>query len=236
MFSTKLKLSGIRASLLVIGFMLPMLPVQADVDAEKQPYTWLGPDQNIYVLQNRLYEKEGRVQVGLLGGFAGQSAYRTSYSVDGRATYYFIETFGFELFYQKFANRQNNTARAIESTNVRPDVLEVKNQLGALLHWAPWYAKINIFGTIVYFDWYLSGGVGRVGVNAIPGSAQGGAGRSADFTGYFLGTGHEYHLSDRWLVRMDFMNSWFKAPLRAVSGAPTWTTNLTFELGVGIKL
>lgn len=199
-------------------------------------YTWLQDGQKIYVLQNRIYPKEGHLQLHLLGGFAKQSSYRASNSLDARANYYFTEELGFEVFYQKFLNRNNNTFRAIESTSVRPDVLEVQNQTGALFHWAPWYAKINIFNTIVYFDWYLAAGAGRVNVDAIPGSSQGGTARNTSYTAYYFGTGHQYHLTETWMLRLDFTNAWFQAPLRAVSGAKTWTTNSTFEFGVGIKL
>jgi outer membrane beta-barrel protein len=203
-------------------------------------FSWLDPEKKIYVLQNRRYTKANKLLLSLGGGLAKTSPYRSSYQVDPRVAYYFSENWGFEVAYQIFSNGTNNNFKALSSTGVSPNILEVKNQLAALLHWAPWYAKINVFNSILYFDWYFTGGVGTVSTNAIAG-ANGttpnvGTAGNKSYTGLFFGTGHQYHVSERFVVRLDYTNVWFKAPERAISGANTNYTNSTFTVGVGLRL
>lgn len=207
---------------------------------EAYNFSWLDPEKKIYVLQNRRYTKANRVLMSINAGLADTSAYRTSYSIDPRLAYYFSEQFGIEVFYQMFSNKANNTFQALEGTNVLPNVLQVKSQIGALLHWAPWYAKINVFNTILYFDWYFSGGFGTVSTEAFPGrvgaTANAGTAGTKSYTGIYAGTGHQYHLNENWIVRLDFTNVWFKAPKNALSGEETYYNSSTFEVGLGVRL
>lgn len=207
---------------------------------EAYNFSWLDPEKKIYVLQNRRYTKANRLLLSASVGLADTSAYRTSYSIDPRLAYYFSEQFGIEVFYQMISNKENNTAKSLNSTNVAPNVLQVKNQIGALLHWAPWYAKINVFNWILYFDWYFSGGIGTVGTEAFPGrvgnTTNTGTAGQKSYTGYYLGTGHQYHLNENWIVRLDFTNVWFQAPKNAISDENTFYNSSTFEMGIGIRL
>lgn len=204
-------------------------------------FSWLDPDKKVSVLQNRKFRKANRVLLSLNIGLADTNAYRTSYVLDPRLAYYFSEAWGIEVFYSAFSNKKNTTYRSLESTgaSARPDVIEIKNQVGVLLHWVPWYAKINVFNTVLYFDWYFTGGVGTMNADMIPGGAsqaQGIAQTTKSLTGYHLGTGHLFHLSDNFDVRLDFRNTWFKAPERAVTGKETFFNSTTFQIGVGFRL
>ena len=203
-------------------------------------FSWLDPEKKIYVLQNRRFTKANKLLLSLGGGLAKTSPYRSSYAVDPRVAYYFTEQWGFEVMYQIFSNSPNNNYKALSGTGVTPNVLEVKNQLAALLHWAPWYAKINVFNSILYFDWYFSAGVGTVSTTATAGEINSvrntGTPGNKSYTGMFFGTGHQFHVSEHFVVRLDFTNVWFKAPERAISGANANYTNSTFTLGVGLRL
>ena len=200
-------------------------------------FSWLDPDKKVSVLQNRKYRKANRPMVTLGLGLGNGNAYRRTYAIDPRIAYYFNEEWGIEVFYTMFSNKENDTAKALASTNVRPDVIEVKNQVGALLHWVPWYAKINVFNTVLYFDWYFSGGIGTMNTDLIPGSASAGlAQQSKSFTAYYLGTGQIFHVTENFVVRLDFTNAWFKAPQRAVTGKETFFSNSDFTIGAGFRL
>jgi outer membrane beta-barrel protein len=200
-------------------------------------FSWLDPDKKVSVLQNRKFRKANRPMISLGLGLANTNAYRKSDVIDPRIAYYFNESWGMEVFYSMFSNKMNTTALALETTSVRPDVIEITSQVGALLQWVPWYAKINVFNTVLYFDWYFAGGAGTMNANMIPGSTSTGvAGTSKSLTAFYFGTGHIYHVTDSFIVRLDFMNAWFKAPQRAVTGPDTFFNSTTFEIGAGFRL
>jgi outer membrane beta-barrel protein len=199
-------------------------------------FSWLDPDKKVSVLQNRKYRKANRPMITLGYGFASTNAYRSSMVIDPRLAYYFNEAWGIEVFYSLFSNKENDTAKALATTSVRPDVIDVKSRMGALLHWVPWYAKINVFNNVLYFDWYFSGGIGSMNADMIPGSASAGATQSKSLTAYYLGTGQVFHVTENFVVRLDFTNTWFKAPIRAVSGEETFFNSSTFTVGAGFRL
>jgi len=208
----------------------------AEEQENEYNFSWLDPDKKVSVLQNRKFRKANRPLVSLGFGFANTNAYRKSTVIDPRLAYYMSESWGIEVFYSMFSNKKNTTAEALEATSIRPDVIEVKNQVGALVHWVPWYAKINVFNTVLYFDWYFSGGLGSMNADMLPGSSTTGVATTKSLTAYYLGTGHTYHVTENFVVRLDFTNAWFKAPARAVTGAETFFNSPTFTIGAGFRL
>ncbi len=213
----------------------------ADSPDDEYNFSWLDPDKKVSVLQNRKYRKANRPMISLGLGLANTNAYRKSYVIDPRLAYYFSESWGIEVFYSMFSNKENTTALALKSTgtSAAPDVIEINSQVGALIHWVPWYAKINVFNTVLYFDWYFAGGVGTMNANMIPGGVSASAGlptTSKSLSAFYLGTGHLFHVTDSFIVRLDFMNAWFKAPQRAVTGPETFFNSTTFEIGAGFRL
>ena len=79
-------------------------------------FSWLDPDKKVSVLQNRKYRKANRPMITLGLGFANSNAYRKSYVIDPRLAYYFNESWGIEIFYSMFSNKENDTAKALIST------------------------------------------------------------------------------------------------------------------------
>ena len=240
---TAVSVSACASAFLTTALFLPSSAraestVTKSDDGDEYSFEWLDPDKKIYVLQNRKYTKANRVMLSLMGGLAKNSPYETSFSLDPRIAFYFSEQLGFEVFYTNFFNSPSTDYQALVSTNanVLPNVFKVKSQVGGLLHWVPWYAKINFFNSILYFDWYLSGGVGQVTGDVYTSGLGDKAPVAKSFTGYYLGTGHQFHLSQSVSVRLDFTNCWFNAPLRYTSGATQWFTNSTFEAGLGLRL
>lgn len=208
----------------------------AEEISDEYNFSWLDPDKKIYVLQNRRYTKAHRLNLSLSAGLGDTSAYRSSISFSPRVGYYLSERFGFEILYQMISNKNNNTFDALnaQSPALKPNVIEIKNQLAALVTWAPWYAKINVFNWILYFDWYFTAGLGSLSANVIPGN--GSATTSKSYSGIYLGTGQMFHIDETWLVRLDFTNVFFKAPQQATTGKEIYYNSTTFEIGVGLKL
>ncbi len=206
---------------------------------ELYQFSWLDPDKKVYVLQNRRYTKTARFQVSALAGVAIGETYRNTFDLDGRAGYFFSERIGIEGFYAKVFNRANNAAHALvqASSTALPVIREVRASYGALFVWSPFYAKINIFNTILYFDWTVSGGLGRMQTALDTNTIVGGPAKfiDQDVTSFIWGTGHQYYFHDHWLVRLDFMSQHYQAPAFGRTGEDTWFSNTTFRAGAGYR-
>jgi outer membrane beta-barrel protein len=224
-----------------ILFLNPILDFSSayanDDSDDEYNFSWLDPDKKVYVLQNRRYTKARRAQVSVMGGVGLSNPYRTSYSFDPRLAYFFSETLGIEAFYSVVSNKVNNTAQALSrasGTAPLPVIREIKNQVGVLGKWAPWYAKINVFNKILYFDWYFTAGVGRMNMDLTNRSTSGGAITRVNQSksAFYLGTGHEFHVNEHLDIRWDFMAAFYSSPVFGTTGESATFTDLTFIAGL----
>ncbi|MBL7714731.1 MAG: outer membrane beta-barrel domain-containing protein [Bdellovibrionales bacterium] len=198
-------------------------------------FSWLDTDKKIYVLQNRRYLKANHILLSGMLGVGMSNPYRDVLGFDPRIAYYWSEAFGIEVFYSIFSNSPNATSKALSQTipNASPVTRDLKSQLGGLLHWAPWYAKINVFNQILYFDWYFTAGLGQMTMSTRPSSG-------ATFTetpiAFLLGTGHQYHVSQDWVVRLDLTSSIYSGKILGNSGENAFFSNFNFVAGLGYRL
>lgn len=203
-------------------------------------FSWLDPEKKIYVLQNRKYVKTGHPIVSVMGGGSMSNPYRNILSVDGRFAYYMSEWLGVEVFYTNFLSAPNTTiqALAIASPNALPSVREIRSQMGGMIHFVPWYAKINVFNSILYFDWYFGAGLASlssfVDTNTVASSP-------ANFVqqtlpGLCLSTGNEYYLSQSFIFRWDVMGTFYSAPINQLTGRTSIFSNVNFAMGLGWRI
>lgn len=238
-------------SVLTILLMSVFMDVSSSFASDENDYnfSWLDPEKKIYVLQNRRYRKEG-VDLSVLGGTALGEAYRTVYMVEPRLAYWVNEDFGFEAFYSDRFNTINNSYRALDQAistggvSKSPYIREVTSELGLLFNWAPWYAKINVFNSIIYFDWYFSAGAGilnsQIGPKTISDTASAPLWKQENLFAVYLGTGQLFHLSEHWNARLDFLGHFYNAAIYGgLPGAPadkSLFSAFDLNLGLGYKL
>jgi len=202
-------------------------------------FRWLDPNKEVYVLQNRRYRKEGRGLISLLGGIGLSNPYRTTYNVEGRVGYFFSEAGGVEALVSGGFNQENTTIQSLAraTSNVIPLIREVNTQVGGVVQWVPWYAKINVFNQILYFDWSfaLGGGVLMADFNSTS-DVNDPQVTSETLGAFYVGTGHQYHISDRFTVRLDFLGAFYRAKLDLDREDTAWFSNYNFNIGFGIRL
>ncbi|MCC7442746.1 MAG: outer membrane beta-barrel domain-containing protein [Bdellovibrionales bacterium] len=224
---------------LIASVSLPRTARAAD-DAEEYRFDWLDPDKKVYVLQNRRYEKSGRILLSALAGVGMSNPYRTTWNVEARGAVYFSEEWGIEGLFGFSFNSKNATFDALQAatTNILPLVREIRSQMGGLVHWSPWYAKINVFNSVMYFDWYFSGGAGITSARFNEESNPNEDAQYVDesLVTMFLGTGHQYHLSRDLTIRLDFTGSFFNAPIDVAQDETAWFSNYNFTLGLGLRI
>lgn len=203
-------------------------------------FAWLDPDKKIYVLQNRKFTKAGRPSIAIGGGLGLSNPFRNTTVINGQVEYFFSEELGIDLFYaQSF---QTNSAvynqLRTQVPTALPTAREFRGQYGALIKWIPWYAKINVFNSILYFDWHFAGGVGQIAsdvdINTNASSAANYV--SQTLLGIYLGTGHTYHLNDNFDVKLDLLGSFYQAPEFGNTGSSYWFSNFMLSAGVGYRL
>lgn len=208
--------------------------------SDEYNFNWLDPEKKIYVLQNRRYLKAAHWMPSLMGGVGLSNSYRSVLSVDPRLAYYFSEAFGLEGFYTFSFNSVNNTYKALQQTSptTLPITREFKNEMGLMAQWVPWYAKINVFNKIIYFDWYFAGGAGELDTRLVSQANTTAPQTYVDqkLFALYAGTGHLYHLSSDLTVRIDFTGSFYKSPLQGNVGESTWFSSYNFEVGFGYRL
>lgn len=213
----------------------------AKSDDEEYNFNWLDPEKKIYVLQNRKYLKTERLLLSLMVGKGLSSPYRTVYTVDPRIAYYFNETWGIEAFYTFGFNSPNVNDRQLNlaSPSAFPEVREINSVIGGMVHYVPWYAKINVFNQILYFDWYFAAGLGNLSSDVVFRNNNSGTVTTTPDSrvALLLATGHQYHVSQNFTVRLDVTGAYYRAPLSigANSAESTTFSTYNFSLGVGFR-
>lgn len=208
---------------------------------DEYSFSWLDKDKKIYVLQNRRYTKARRVLASFGAGVGSSNPYRDVKYIEPRLAIFFSEAFGVEMLYSRVFNSANSTFDALQSKSVMPFVREINGQTGALLHWVPWYAKINVFNHVLYFDWGFEAGGALIDATKkykLTGDSITDPVRSASDNqkALLLGTTQQFFLGHHWSIRLDVLGAFYKATYKAESPDETWFSNFQYGLGVGFRL
>ncbi|GAB4009509.1 MAG: hypothetical protein Fur0010_00250 [Bdellovibrio sp.] len=233
----------IMAGCLKVLFLLPMLFVTV-MASERDVYnfSWLDPDKEVYVLQNRKYRKDGKFHVNLGAGLTTSGAFVDAKTFQGRAGYFFREDWGFEFLYAKNSGTENATAASVRSDGVSGSIpfrRIVDSYMGGMLMWSPFYAKINTFNKIIYLDWLLGLGVAKIEetnnrdefLTGLISSAQ----TTGSHTGLMWDTSLKFYLNENWDIRTDLTVVHYKAekPTRSSTKEESYYSNWDFSLSLG---
>jgi len=189
--------------------------------AEKSLYDldWLGKDKKIFVLENRYFKKDGRFSLAAGGGVTTSGAFVDSFNLGARASYFFSEQFGAEFFYHTLSGKENETARTVRNhggAGSIPFRIIIQNYYGGLLLWSPFYAKMNIFNLIVYFDWIFGAGMATLSqTNNKLEVATGGRNKTEtieNHSGFAWSIGIKFYLTKMFSIRTDLTAIHFNGP------------------------
>jgi outer membrane beta-barrel protein len=148
-------------------FLILMGSINQSFAAEGDTYsfTWLDPDKEVYVLQNRKFRKRNRAHISLGAGLTASGAFVDSTNFQGRLGYFFREEWGFEAIYSINNGEENSTATSVRNngrTGSIPFRRIVDSYMGGMVLWSPFYAKINTFNKIIYLDWIIGLGMAQL--------------------------------------------------------------------------
>jgi outer membrane beta-barrel protein len=229
-------------SKLLALFLLLSLALSSKVFASEKDiyeFSWLDPDKEIYVLQNRKFRKAGHVHFNVGGGITTSGAFVDSKAIHGRAGYFFTEDYGFEGIYSKNTGKENDTAKAIRtnsgSGSSTPFRRIVSNYVGVMALWSPFYSKINTFNKIVYMDWILGVGYGQLKEsNNKLDVKTGGIDKtvtSESHSGIMWEAGMKFYLDQSFSIRADLTGVHYKA--LTVSANSTYYSNFDGTISLG---
>ncbi len=140
------------------------MPTFASEKSAYYDFTWLDQDKEIYVLQNRKYRKDERAYVVAGYGITTSGAFVDASTIQGRAGYFITEDYGIELVYAKNSGEENGTAKSVRQTaaGTIPFRRIVESYMGGMFMWSPFYAKVNMFNKVFYYDWIIGLGYGKL--------------------------------------------------------------------------
>ncbi len=150
-------------------FLLTLILLSVDfsfaMEGDIYDFSWLDPDKEIYVLQNRKFRKYRKLFFSFGYGKTTSGPFIDSTGFQARAGYFAMENFGFEFLYSQNYGKENSTAYSVRNQGGKgstPFSRIVNNYMGGLFVWSPFYAKVNTFNSIVYIDWMIAGGIGKL--------------------------------------------------------------------------
>jgi outer membrane beta-barrel protein len=210
-------------------------------------FSWLDTDKEVYVLQNRKFRKAGRLTAAVGYGFTTSGAFVDSNAIQGRVGFFFKEEWGFEGVYSKNSGDENDTALTVRNPGGAGSVpfrRIVESYYGGLLVWSPFYAKINTFNKIIYLDWTLGLGYGKVteknNKQEFQAGSTGSFGEQSETHNSLLWqTGLKFFLTEHFDVRLDFTALHYKAQKASRTSAPAteeWNNNFDLTLSLGMSL
>jgi len=208
-------------------------------------FSWLDPDKEVYVLQNRKYRKVGKFHVMAGYGKTLSGPFVDAYSIQGRAGYFIVEDWGFEFVYAKNSGKENETAQAVRNpggAGTNPFRRITNNYMGGMILWSPFYAKVNTFNSILYVDWMLGAGYGQIKeTNNRDEVISGGTSnivKTETHDGILWGTALKFYYTQMIHVRWDLTGLHYQAIRAKVNDADkskAWYNNYDMTLSLGVN-
>lgn len=206
-------------------------------------FEWMDQDKQIYVLQNRVFEKDKGFVFSILGSKTMSNKFVDTYYGILKGGYFFNEDWGVELVGGYGTGSANGTADSVRNQNAVPFYRQVDHYFGGLINWSPLYGKFNAFDSILYLDWFF--GAGLAAVTTRDNRREFDLDESRDITkdshmGAIWQTGFLFYLNNSWMIRFEFQGIHFQADLITEESGVRSNKNTMFHhydlnLGVAVK-
>lgn len=232
--------------ILIFSFVIQSLLLQVNAaEGDAYKFSWLDPDKEVYVLQNRKYRKADRLHLNLGFGKTTNGAFVDATTIQGRAGYFFHENWGVEFVFAKNSGEENGTADSIRGDGVRtagtvPFRRIIDNYYGGMLMWSPFYSKINTFNKIIYVDWLLGLGLAKLtetnNLREFKTTNSTAVSETLDHTGLIWDAGMKVYLTEHFEVRLDLTVLHYKAnkaTRTSAQGESVWNSNWDLALSLG---
>jgi outer membrane beta-barrel protein len=227
----------------VLFFLIIIFSTQAD-ETDIYDFSWLDADKEVYVLQNRKFRKDGNLYISAGGQKTLSGAFFDGTGYNLRGGFFFTENWGLELGWAQYSGQTNSNYEGVDNQAAIAFYRYVSSAQTAHLMWSPFYAKINTFNTIFYYDWIF--GLGFANVVTKDNRDEFGVNPSDDLTtesqsGISWQTGIRFYLTEMVSLRLDVVAIHFQADLAKQDESQddelkkTWFHNYDLNLGLNLS-
>lgn len=184
----------------------PVAGEEVDVENIKKKYWATGDESELGVVQNRLYSKARRFNLGVSGGtLIGDPFLSTrSYGINGG--YHFSEYFGVNLMFWQLPTSKSPALQTFEApprSGATANTNYPKSFYGGELSYSPLYGKLSFVGkSIIYYDFHLLGGGGVTKTE------------TGNYTTGLAGAGQRFYLNSFMSLRVDYRVLGYKETIR----------------------
>ena len=200
-------------------------------------FSWLDPDKEVFVLQNRKYFKKNRLYINGGGGIKTNGAFVDSYFFQGRIGYFFLEDWGLEGLYVKHKGEESDAAKSVRKRTI-PFRRLIQSYQGGMLLWSPFYAKVNTFNNIIYLDWMIGIGGAQLtednNVLSLQSSAIDRRITTETHQGLLWDTSLKFFINRHWEIRTGLTVFHYKAEEPTDEGKESWDSNWDVHLSLGL--
>jgi len=121
----------------------------------------------IRVIRPRYFSKRKKVELGTQAVAITNQTFIYTYLLSGILTYHFTEQIGLQLSVTYGVSTNKDDKNILENDfNIKTQIIRTKSMFSGYLLWTPMYGKYQMAsGRLIYFDTYLSGGMGTTGVS-----------------------------------------------------------------------
>ncbi len=167
-----------------------------DVESVKRKYWAQGNESEMSVVQNRLYTKEGKFELGLFYANQVGDPFLVIRDFGGLISHHFTEEWGVTLLgWKSFVSNSTAYTAFVNTPGFPGDTNSDRPKyfIGGEVMFSPIYGKLSLIGkAILYYDLHVMAGAGRM---------------SQDNGNYFspmLGIGQQIYLNKSLALRVDY--------------------------------
>lgn len=184
-------------------------PQDVDISDLAEDY-WRPNRDELDVIQNRRFEKAGRVELGVAYGIYQGGDYVNSKSVGATLTYHWNNNWATELSTLKVTNTESEFLQSVKGRyGFTPDFNQVKREHTATMIWSPIYGKFSLLGEkISHFETYFGLGAGITET------------ADAHFT-KVAQIGEKFFISNNFVFRIEWKITQYTDQVKATQGTPS---------------
>jgi len=203
--------------------------VETEVKNLRQRYWARGDTTELEVIQNRQYKKLGKFRLGVAGGIVATDPFLSVKDFGGSVGYYFGENWALQFTGTKYFVSSSSALQTLELTGNGTLLNRPKAHYALEALVSPLYGKLSFFGNkILYFDFYLLGGLGML------------SGENGTSTAPHLGIGQQVYLTRTVALSLEVRLLRYKENLTAPAtvtvptGTDSTRTNYTWTSQLGL--
>lgn len=196
-----------------------------EVEKVKEKYWAQGQDSKMGVVQNRLFSKEHKFALGILGGTSIADPFLAIKNYGLTVGYHFNEFVGVSLVGWKNKVGSSSALKTAEEQGKDQNTVDPNWFAGGEVLGSVMYGKLSLLGArIIYYDMHLSLGAGMTSFERF--KASGKSGSATSITGIW-GIGQRFYVTQGLSLRLDYRNQIYKETIRE----KVITANLGDDIG-----